>query len=321
MNSASSPIEASLDVSFAIPVFNEEELISELVDRVGRVLSQLPPGQHEAVIVNDGSTDQTLELLEAVAEQDSRFTIIDLTRNFGHQAALTAALEHTRGDVVLVMDGDLQDPPEALGLFLQKYSEGFEVVYATRLNRKEGLLLRSCYFLYYRIVRRFSELDMPLDSGDFALLGRRAVEAICDVPERNRYLRGLRTWVGYSQCAIEVERSQRGAGRSKYSVGRLLRLASDGLFAFSEVPLRATTWLGLLSMLCAIGYAAFAVVALLLGAPSPRGFTSLIVAVVFLAGVQLFFLGILGEYVGRIYKEVKRRPHYLVKRVIGTSRG
>jgi dolichol-phosphate mannosyltransferase len=303
-------------VSVAIPLYNEEEVLSELLRRVGTVLDQLPGGPHEVVLVDDGSSDRTLEMLQDAAARDPRLVVVELSRNFGHQMAVTAGLDHASGDVVVVMDGDLQDLPEAIPDLLAAHRAGADVVYARRVGRKEGLVLRASYALFYRLAARLSSIQLPLDAGDFALLDRRVVDEIRALPEYHRYVRGLRAWVGFRQVGIDVERSARAAGSSKYSLGRLLRLALDGLLAFSVAPLRAASLLGLGAMAVSLAYAAWAVVAKVLLSRSPQGFTALIVAIVFLAGVQLMFLGVLGEYVGRIYEEAKRRPSYIVRRVL-----
>ena len=213
------------------------------------------------------------------------------------------------------MDGDLQDPPEALPLFLERFREGYDVVFARRRARREAWWLRLAYYLFYRLIDRMSDLPLPVDSGDFALLSRQVVKALKSSPERHRYLRGLRTWVGFRQCALDVERPARPAGSTKYSPGKLFRLAFDGIFAFSVIPLRAATLLGALALTSCSVYVLYALIAKLFYSISPQGFTALIVAVVFLSGVQLVFLGIIGEYIGRIYQEVKRRPQYLVRRL------
>lgn len=308
------PIEDHPRVSLAIPVYNEEEVLPELLARTRKVLDETPGGPHEIVFADDGSRDGTPELLAAAARQDPRIVVVRLSRNFGHQAAITAALDHASGDVVLVMDGDLQDPPEALPRFLDRHRQGFDVVYARRVGRREAWWLRAAYRLFYRLIAALADLRLPLDSGDFALLSRPVVDALRAAPEKNRYLRGLRTWVGFRQTGIEVPRAARAAGRSKYSLNKLLRLAFDGIFAFSVVPLRIATWLGFGAILVSSAYAAYALVARFFLDRSPQGFTALITAIVFLSGVQLVFLGVLGEYVGRIYREVKQRPHYVVER-------
>lgn len=306
-------------ISLAIPVYNEEEVLPELLERTRAVLDQTPGGPHEIVFVDDGSSDRTLELLREAAAEDERLVVVALSRNFGHQTAISAALDHARGDAVLVMDGDLQDRPEELPRFLDLHRRGYDVIYAQRVRRKESWWLRLSYFVFYRLIAALSELRLPLDSGDFALLSRRVVEEIRSAREHHRYLRGLRTWVGFRQIGLPVERDERRAGVAKYTPWKLFKLAFDGIFAFTTVPLRAATALGFLAILVAGGYAVYAIYAKVALDESPTGFTALIGAIVFLAGVQLVFLGVLGEYVGRIYEEVKRRPHYVVGELIRRS--
>jgi polyisoprenyl-phosphate glycosyltransferase len=242
--------------------------------------------------------------------------VISLSRNFGHQAALTAALDHVSGDATLVMDGDLQDPPELISAFLEQYAKGYDVVYAQRRRRKEAWWLRLCYFVFYRLLSRLSSVPVPVDAGDFALMSRRVVEQLRRAPERHRFLRGLRSWVGFRQVGLPVERLERETGKSKYGVRRLLGLAFDGLFAFSIVPIRVTALLGAIAMALSTAFALYALYARLVLRQSPQGFTALILVITFLAGINLFFLGIVGEYVGRVYEEVKRRPLYIIGRVI-----
>lgn len=310
----------SFRLSLAIPVHNEESVLPEFLRRTRAVLDQVPGGPHEFVFVNDGSRDQTLAILEEAARQDDRVVVISLSRNFGHQAALTAALDHVTGDAVVVMDGDLQDVPEAIPEFVQRYDQGYEVVYAQRIRRKEPWLLRLCYFAFYRLMTGISDVHLPLDAGDFGLMSRRVIEHLRQMPEHHRYLRGMRSWVGFRQVGIPVERGERFSGDSKYSFLRLLRLAADGIFAFSIVPIRVAALLGAIVSSVSILYAFYALYAKLFLRESPKGFTALIVMVTFLSGVLLFFLGVIGEYVGRIYEEVKSRPIYLIDRVIRAPR-
>jgi glycosyltransferase involved in cell wall biosynthesis len=306
-------------LSIAVPVFNEEQGVSELIRRIGAVLAETPGGPHEMVFVDDGSSDRTFEILSDAARSDRRIVAISLSRNFGHQAALSAALDHVSGDLVIVMDGDLQDPPEVIPRFLEEQRKGFDVVYARRVRRKEGWLLRFSYFVFYRLIAVVSNLRLPLDSGDFALLSRRIVDHLRALPEHHRYLRGLRTWVGFRQTGIPIERSERAAGQSKYGAVRLFRLAFDGIFAFSVAPLRAASLIGLASVVGALLFAAYAVYVKVVLGRSPTGFTALIVAVVLLSGVQLLVLGVIGEYLGRVYDETKGRPHYVVGRIVSSA--
>jgi dolichol-phosphate mannosyltransferase len=218
------------------------------------------------------------------------------------------------------MDGDLQDPPEVIPLFLEEHRRGFDVVYARRSSRKEGWILRGCYYLFYRMIAVLSNVRLPLDSGDFALLSRRVVDRVIAIPERHRYLRGLRAWVGFRQTGVPVERAQRVAGRSQYTFGKLLRLAFDGIFAFSMAPLRAAAVLGALAVGAAVLFAAYAVYVKVSLGRSPVGFTALILVITFFSGIQLLFLGIIGEYLGRVYEETKGRPRYIVGRTVGRAR-
>jgi polyisoprenyl-phosphate glycosyltransferase len=306
-------------LSVAIPIHNEESVLPELLSRLQSVLNGLPGGPHEMVFVDDGSTDRTFGLIEQAASEDSRIVLISLSRNFGHQAAITAALDHVSGDATIVMDGDLQDVPEVIPSFVEKFQQGFDVVYAQRVRRKEPLLLRACYFLFYRLMARLSDIRLPLDSGDFGLMSSHVVEQFRRMPEHHRYLRGMRSWIGFRQIGVPVERAERHSGRSKYSLLRLMKLAFDGIFAFSIVPIRAAALLGAFVMLLSTVYVLFALYAKIFLQKSPQGFTALLIAVTFLSGVVLFFLGVIGEYVGRIYEETKARPQYIVGRVAGRS--
>jgi dolichol-phosphate mannosyltransferase len=305
-----------LRLSLAIPVHNEESVLPELLRRTGAVLDSIPGGPHEIVFVDDGSTDRTLPMLEEAAQSDPRITAISFSRNFGHQAAISAAIDHVSGDAVVIMDGDLQDTPETIPIFIEKFQEGYDVIYAQRVKRKEPLWLRACYYFFYRLIASLSDIRLPLDSGDFGLMSWRVVDQIRSMPEHQRYLRGLRTWVGYKQIGIPVERAERHSGRTKYSPLRLLKLASDGIFAFSIVPLRAATALGLLGIAFSILFSLYAIYAKFFLNQSPRGFTALTILVTLLSGFILLFLGVIGEYVGRIYEEVKARPNYIVGRII-----
>jgi dolichol-phosphate mannosyltransferase len=304
-----------LHISLAIPVYNEEAAIPELLRRTTTVLDRIPGGPHEIVLVDDGSSDRTPVLLEQAAQEDSRLVVVLLSRNFGHQTALAAALDHVTGDVAVLMDGDLQDPPEAIPALLDAYRQGYDVVYVRRIKRKEPWWLRLCYHLFYRLLAALSSIRLPLDAGDFGLMSRRVIEEIRRMPEHHRYLRGMRAWVGFRQIGIPIERSARQTGKTKYGLLRLLKLASDGLFAFSIVPLRAAAMLGAISIALSSLYALYALYAKFF-LRSPQGFTALVFAITFLSGINLFFLGIIGEYVGRVYEETKARPHYVVSKIL-----
>jgi glycosyltransferase involved in cell wall biosynthesis len=310
---------SSRRVTIAIPIHNEEEVIPALLARVSAVLDATPGGPHELLLVDDGSRDRSLALLEEASRRDPRISVVVLSRNFGHQAALTAAFDHARGDVMLLMDGDLQDPPEALPALLARLDDGFDVVYVRRTRRKEPVWLRASYHVAYRIIASLSKIALPADAGDFAVLSRRAIEAVRDLPERQRYLRGLRSWVGFRQTGLEVERAARAAGVSKYSLRRLIGLALDGAFAFSTAPLRFIGVAGGITLLGSVAFSLFAIYAKLVLGRSPQGFTALTVLGTLVGGMILLSLWIIGEYVGRIYEEVKRRPVYLVDRVVGRA--
>ena len=299
-------------VSVAVPVYNEEAVIPLLLQRVKAVLDSLPGGPHELVLVDDGSSDRTLELMIDAAEQDSRVVVVGLSRNFGHQTALVAGLDHVSGDAVVLMDGDLQDPPEAIPTLLEWYGKGYDVVYVQRTKRKESWLLRFCYYVFYRLMAALSATELPVDAGDFGLMSRRVVDEIRKMPEHHRYLRGLRKWVGFRQIGIPIERSARQAGRTKYSPLKLLKLASDGIFAFSIVPLRAAAILGIVAIGMSTLFSLYSLYAKF-WLHSPQGFTAIVLVVTFLSGINLLFLGIIGEYVGRVYEETKARPHYIVR--------
>jgi Glycosyltransferases involved in cell wall biogenesis len=303
-------------LTVAIPVHNEESVLPELLRRVGEVLASIAGGKHEMIFVDDGSTDRSLEVLEAASRNDPRIVVLELSRNFGHQAAITAAIDHATGDAVVVMDSDLQDIPEVIPSFVEKHFQGFDVVYARRVRRKEPWILRLCYFLFYRTMEKLSDIRLPLDSGDFGLMSRRVIDQLKAMPEHHRYLRGMRSWVGFSQIGVDVERAARHSGKSKYSLKRLLALAFDGLFAFSIVPIRAAALVGASAVLLSLLYVLYALYAKVILQESPKGFTALIVIVTFFSGILLFFLGIIGEYVGRIYEETKSRPQYIIRRKI-----
>jgi dolichol-phosphate mannosyltransferase len=269
------------------------------------------------LFVNDGSRDRSGEMLRGFHRRDARLKSIVLSRNFGHQVAISCGLDFARGRGVIVMDGDLQDPPEVLPELVEKWREGWDVVYAVRQRRKENLFKRAAYKAFYWLLRRVSYLDIPLDSGDFSLIDRRVVDLLKSMPERNRFVRGLRTWVGLRQTGFEYARHARYAGESKYSFAKLVRLAFDGLVSYSFVPLRVVSNVGMLVSLTALAYMTYLLVARLFGDRTIQGWTSTVVIVLFLGGIQLLSLGIIGEYIGRIFDEVKQRPHYVVAEKLG----
>jgi glycosyltransferase involved in cell wall biosynthesis len=302
-------------LSVGVPIHNEEQTLPELLRRIGSVLDGLAGGPHQILIVDDGSWDRTPELLEEAARQDPRLTVVSLSRRFGHQAALSAALDLVSGDAVVLMDGDLQDTPEAIPAFVAKFEEGYDVVYATRARRKEGWGLRFCFFLFYRLQARLAEINLPLDAGDFGLMSRRVVEQLRRLREHGRYLRGLRSWVGFRQTSVPVDHPERRLGKSKYGLMQRVKFASDGVLAFSVLPLRAATLLGTMAAGLSGLSALYVVYAKLFLGRSPQGFTALVLLMTFFFGVLLFFLGIIGEYLGRVYEELKGRPIYVVNNI------
>jgi polyisoprenyl-phosphate glycosyltransferase len=301
------------EICVVVPLYNEEENIAELYRRLSETLRALEE-PYEIVFVNDGSRDATPRLIDALRDDDAHVVPLHLTRNFGHQAAVSAGLDHARGRSVMVMDGDLQDPPEVIPQFLRLWREGHDVVYAVRRHRKEGLLKRVGYASFYRILNAISDLDMPLDSGDFCLMDRRVVDTLRRLPERMRFVRGLRTYVGFRQIGLDYDRAAREKGRPKYSFRALLGLAIDGLVSFSSYPLRLVTYLGVTTAIVAVVMMVCVFALALVTRSAPHGWASTMVVVLFMGSVQLLSLGIIGEYIRLIFLEAKERPTYLVMR-------
>jgi dolichol-phosphate mannosyltransferase len=307
-------------LSVVIPLYNEQENVRELYRRLETALKTLSC-DYEVVLIDDGSRDETPQILDTLSAGDPRLVVIHLSRNFGHQAAITAGLDHARGRAVVIMDGDLQDPPEALPQFYARWRDGFDIVYAVRQARKEGWPKRLAYFLFYRLLRAISELDIPLDSGDFCLMDRRVVEALRALPERRRFVRGLRTFVGFRQVGLPYERAAREVGRPKYTMRALFGLAVDGLVSFSSYPLRVVTYLGLAVAALATVLSVWALADAFHQGTAPRGWASLIIVVLFLGAMQMISLGVIGEYIRLIFWETKQRPTYIVaRRATSTSR-
>ena len=302
--------------SLIIPVYNEQETIPTLYDRVKKVIDTLD-APAEVIIVEDGGTDGTFELLKEIHRRDKRFKVLSFSRNFGHQVAISAGIEHAMGNAVMIIDGDLQDPPEVLPQFIAKWKEGYDVVYAVRTKRKEIIFKRAAYAAFYRLLKRLSYLNVPLDSGDFCLMDKRVVEAMRKLPERKRFVRGLRTWVGFRQVGLAYERERRFAGEPKYTFGKLLGLAYDGIFSISSTPLRVAVYIGFgLAVLAFLG-GVLVIYDKLANGIAIAGWSSTIVIITFLGGVTLATLGMIGEYVSRIYDEVKSRPLYIVREKLG----
>ncbi|HVR46352.1 MAG TPA: glycosyltransferase family 2 protein [Candidatus Binatia bacterium] len=304
-------------LSIVVPLYNEESNVAPLLQRIAAVTERLHGAfDFEIVLVNDGSTDRTLAAIRDEMRRRPHIVLVNLSRNFGHQLAATAGIEIARGDAVVLMDGDLQDPPELVDAFVRKWRAGYDVVYAVRRSRRgESPFKIVTARAFYRIIKRLTKVAIPLDTGDFRLMSRRVVEALRRSPERHRFLRGMVSWVGFNQVAIEYDRDERHTGQTKYPLPKMMRFAMDGITSFSDIPLRFASYFGFTVSAIAFIYALI-VIAFKLFSLKPPGYTpgwaSTIVTVLFLGGVQLMSLGILGEYLGRVYDEVKGRPLYLI---------
>lgn len=300
-----------------IPVFNEEAVLPALFARLD-ALAERVEGPVEIVLVDDGSRDRSAELICERAALDGRYRYVGLSRNFGHQSAITAGMELAGGDAVVVMDADLQDPPEVVLTMVERWHEGFDVVHARRRSRAgESAFKRGSATLFYRALRALSDVDIPVDVGDFRLVDRRAVESFRAMPERDRFVRGMFGWMGYRQTTVEFDRDERAGGRTKYSFGRMLRLALDGLIGFSDVPLRLVLWAGAIVSLSALAYGSYVVGLAFTDVRLVTGWASLAVLISLLSGINLLMTGVVGVYVGRMHRELKQRPLYIVARDTG----
>ena len=304
-------------LSVVVPCYNEEEVIPITHNRLIFVLEEITP-QFELIYIDDGSQDETPNHLRQLQQHDQRVKVVFLSRNFGHQMAITAGLDHVSGDAVVLIDADLQDPPEVIKEMVNRWYEGYDVVYGVRTDRQgETPFKLWSAKAFYRMMNRLSDVPIPLDTGDFRLMDRRVVEALKIMPERDRFLRGMVSWVGFRQVAVSYQRSPRIAGVSKYPLFKMIRFAADGILSFSLVPLRIAIWVGLLTVALSflgILYALFVRLFTLSWVP---GWTISFIAILFIGGIQLIFLGVIGEYIGRIYREDKRRPLYLVRESLG----
>ncbi len=312
-------------ISVVVPLYNEEENLPELYRRLTASLEK-ESVPYELVFINDGSRDATPRLLEELHQNDGRVVVAHLSRNFGHQAAISAGIDQARGQAVILMDGDLQDPPEVLDQFVATWRQGYEVVYAVRTKRKEGLAKRFAYALFYRTLRAISDLDIPLDSGDFCLMDRRVVDSIKKMPEKLRFMRGLRSFAGFRQTGVCYERAARNAGQPKYTFRALVKLAMDGLIGFSVFPLALITYLGVLLLGAALVATGWLAVQCLRALETPSGWSLTLVAVLMVGALNLLSLGIIGQYLRRIFLETKNRPTYIIgalrqKELVGGKKG
>lgn len=303
---------ASPDISFVVPVYNEEAVLEMFRSRMSEVMESLGCSS-EVVMVNDGSRDTSLSIMDEIALKDPRFRVINMSRNYGHQVAITAGIDHAIGNAVIIMDADLQDPPELALPMIERWREGYHVVSARRTARAgETVFKRASATLFYRLLRRLSSVDLPPDIGDFRLLDRCVIDALRSMPERDRYFRGMVNWVGFRHADVAFERQERAAGETKYPLRAMLRLATNGVLGFSDAPLRLALWFGSLISIGALGLGLYIFINWFINSDLVEGWTSTVVILTLLGGIQLLTLGIVGLYVGRIHNEVKQRPLYFI---------
>ncbi len=313
-------------VSLVIPCYNEEAVIPKLISRIEKA-SKKWKYDWEVICVDDGSKDATLNLLAKQHKKSSKWKVVSFSRNFGHQTAVTCGLHYASGNAVVILDADLQDPPEELEKFFKKWEEGYDVVYAVRKKRKEGIFKKLSYWAFYRILSYLSDYEIPLDSGDFSLMDRKVVDTINKMPERNRFVRGLRAWSGFKQIGVEYDRQARASGEPKYNFKKLLKLASDGLTSFSSKPLVISFYFGTLVSIVSFLGIIFTILQRIfhtffenIGFGPVPGFATIVISVLFLGGIQLICIGIIGNYLGRIYDEVKQRPLWIAKETLGITK-
>ncbi|MCR4435934.1 MAG: glycosyltransferase family 2 protein [Clostridiales bacterium] len=304
-------------ISIVVPMYLEENVAEECYKRI-TAIAEKSGLRYELIFVNDGSTDRTMEILERLADRDKRVKVISFSRNFGHQIAVTAGIERAKGDAVVIMDADLQDPPELIPEMIKLWKKGYEVVYAKRKKREgETWFKLLTAKLFYEVLDKTASIKIPLDTGDFRLIDRKAAEAFKKMPERNRFVRGMMSWVGFRQIPIEYEREERFAGKTKYPFRKMLKLAFDGIFSFSSKPLKFVEYLGLWTVLLALAVILYSMVCKISGMGSPvTGWTSIMTTVTFFGGVQMLSVGIVGEYVARIYDESKGRPLFIIDKEV-----
>ncbi len=302
--------------SIIIPIFNEEVILPVLHQRLTDALASLDQ-QFEVLLVDDGSRDQSFDLMQEIHRKDPRFRILRLSRNFGHQVAISAGLDFCQGDAVIIMDGDLQDPPELLPLMIERWKEGYHVVFTVKRSRRENPLKRAAFSAFYRVLHALSSIDIPMDAGNFSLLDRRVVDVLTSMPERNRYISGMRAWSGFRQISIEYDRDARYAGEPRMGLSRLIRLALDGIFSFSNAPLRMAIYFGLAAACLSFAGGLYVLYEKLFTDKAILGWASTIISITFVGGMILLTLGVIGEYIGRIYEEVKSRPLYVIRDKVG----
>ena len=306
----------TLDISIIVPLYNEQAVFDNLIERLVKVIDTTL-FSCEVILIDDGSTDKTSQLVEEICKKDSRFTGILLSRNHGHQLAVSAGLANVRGlKGAMIIDGDLQDPPELVNEFYELLVNGYDVIYAIRKNRKESFLKKVAYLTYYRLQKKISSFNIPIDSGDFSMLSRRVVDNMNNMPEQSRYLRGMRAWVGFKQIGYEYDRDERQAGETKYSWKKLFELAFNGIFNFSDFPVKFITRTGFITVVFSLVYFGYNIYRKFFYNDVPQGFTATILAIILFSGVQLISLGLIGEYVLRIYNQVRNRPLFIIEKII-----
>ena len=309
-------------ISVIVPMYLEQEVVNECYNRIKKVVQNLEKYTHEIVFINDGSKDKTIEMLTHIALEDKNVKVVSLTRNFGHQVAVTTGLKYATGDVVCIIDADMQDPPEIIPQMLQKCEQGFDIVYGKRKSRKkESIFKKGMSKLFYNILNILSDIEIPKDTGDFRIVNRKVVDTINSMPEHNKFLRGLFSWTGYKQYAFEYERKERIAGKTKYPLKKMLKLAFDGIIGFSTKPIKLLSYFGVFSIILSFTLSIYILIAKItnLNTLEP-GWASIMATITFFAGVQLISVWIMAEYVGRIYDESKKRPEYIVDFVINSKK-
>ena len=303
-------------ISIVIPLYNEQETIPELHRRLTDAMKNVNDS-YEIIWINDNSKDDSLRVMKSFAEKDTHVKVIDFARNFGHQIAITAGIDSANGEAVILMDGDLQDPPELLPDMIAKWKTGFEVVYTIKKSRKENIVKRFAFHSFYTVMKRFSSIAIPMEAGNFSLMDRKVISVLKAMPERNRYIAGMRAWAGFRQTGISFDREARFAGKPQMTIMRLINFALDGIFSFSNAPLRFATYIGFFIALFSFAGALYVLYEKLFTDKAILGWSSTIISILFTGGMILFTLGIIGEYIGRIYDEVKQRPLYIVREKIG----
>ncbi len=308
-------------ISVVVPMYYEEEVANECYNRLNKVLTSIPNYEHEIIFINDGSKDKTLSILEEIAKQDNNVKIISFSRNFGHQCAVTAGLKYTTGDAIVIIDADLQDPPELISEMLKLWEQGYEVIYGKRKTRDgESKFKLLTAKMFYQTLNALSDVEIPKDTGDFRLIDKKVVDVVNSLPEHNKFLRGLMSWVGFNQTPFEYERKERFAGKTKYPLKKMLKLASDGIISFSTKPLKIVGGIGLLSIIASFIILIYSILSYIFKWNNLMpGWTSLMVTITFLAGMILISLWMMSEYIARIYDEVKGRPQYIIDKKININ--